>query len=58
MNKNGEQIGHASENEKFFFDYLVCYILTSLGTPYGILVWKIIINCLKQTYNQTSKLLS
>jgi len=27
------------------------YIMTSLGTSYGILVWKIIINCLKQTYN-------
>jgi len=41
-------IGHASGNENISFDPL---FMTSLGTSYGILVWKIIINGLKQTYN-------
>jgi len=46
-----EAIGHASVNENIKFDPLFVLHNDVIGLLIGILVWKIIINCLKQTYN-------
>jgi len=56
-----EVTGHASGMRIFSLILFSCYIIimTSLGTPYGILVWTIIINVSnKLTKRKTSKLLS